>query len=585
MKEQIIETIKQAPAKCGVYIFRDAEGSVLYVGKAKNLRNRLRSYLSSNVPHKISVMLKKAESLEMITTDTELDAFILENNLIKTHRPPFNVMLKDDKNYPYIRIALSDPYPYIEITRKVEKDGSKYYGPYVPAWAVRETIKVLTQSFPIRRCKRDLTKSRQKRPCLNYQMGKCLGPCCGMVERTTYMETVEELIRVMEGEGNSIVERLTREMEEAAERLEFERAARLRDRIFSIKRIMERQRVLLQEKADMDAIGIAHRMDTVCLSVIFIRKGMVVGEKPFIFEGATKQEALEALFRDFYRNSPSNPPQILVPEPIDPQWEKLLNIKIALPYNSETSNVLNFAASKAAERIEEFLREKREAEEILEEAQRLLKLKKPPTRIEGYDISNIMGKEAVGSMVVFEHGKPAKSQYRRFKIKQVSGIDDYAMHEEVIRRRINHGEWKRPDLILVDGGPGQLKRVHRVIEEAGWETEVIAISKGNDRDHIWTTEGEIHIPKGHPVYHLLQRIRDESHRFALSYHKRLRSRSFLEGELEQIKGVGPARRVRILNYLAEIHPRIPTPEELAKHCNIPKSLAEDVIAKLQEIWR
>lgn len=231
--------------------------------------------------------------MKFFTTDTELNAFILENNLIKTHKPPFNVMLRDDKNYPYIKVVITDPYPYIEITRKVERDGCKYYGPYVPTWAVRETLKTLTESFPIRRCKVDLTKAKQNRPCLNHQIGKCLGPCAGLVSREEYLKVVEDLIRVMEGEGKQIIEKLKQEMEEAAENLEFERAARLRDRIFSLERIMERQKMLLQEKIDLDVLGITCKEEVCSIAVIFVRKGMVVGEKAFQFEEATKDEALE----------------------------------------------------------------------------------------------------------------------------------------------------------------------------------------------------------------------------------------------------------------------------------------------------
>ncbi len=576
MTETIAEKIREAPDKSGVYLFKDKEGNVLYVGKAKNLRNRLRSYLSSKVPHKISVMLKKAWDLEVMTTDSELNAFILENNLIKTHKPPFNVMLKDDKTYPYIRIAMKDPFPFIEITRRVQRDGSIYYGPYVPAWAVRETIKVLTQSFPIRRCKRDLTKTKQNRPCLNHQMGKCLGPCCGNVSREEYMEVVKELIELMEGRGSSIVDRLEKEMMEAADNLEFEKAAKLRDRIFSIRKIMERQKMLLEEKLDMDVIGEAAERETVCLCVIFVRKGMVVGEKPFIFDDAQVEEAIEALFREFYLEAQERPPVILTRCRSSIEWEDVLNIKVKAPWNRQTEEIVAFAREKAQEELRRHLEKKREAEELMEEAVRVLGLKRPPLRIEGYDISNLQGREATGSMVVFELGKPAKSQYRRFKIRYIQGPDDYAMHEEVMRRRLSHTEWKRPDLILIDGGPGQLKRVASVVQDAGWDVDILAISKGEDRDHIWSLKGEIELPSSHPVYHLLQRVRDESHRFALSHHRRLRSKRMLEGLLDGIEGVGPARKLKILQAIS-LRDEIPPAHVLAKECNIPLRIAQEVV--------
>ena len=584
MNETIIQKIEEAPQSPGVYMFKDEEGNVLYVGKAKNLRNRLRSYLSSNVPHKISVMLKKAQELEIITTDTELNAFILENNLIKTHKPPYNVMLKDDKTYPYIKLALKDPFPYLEITRRVEKDGSMYFGPYVPAWAVRETLKTLTQSFPIRRCKRDLTKVKGQRPCLNHQLKKCLAPCSGEVSRDEYMEVVNELISLMEGEGAKIIEKLKREMHQAAENLEFERAAKIRDRIFAIEKILERQKVLLEDKLDLDAVGVATRDDFTAFCVLFIRKGMVVGEKDFVFEESSVEEAFNALLREFYLDSLNNPPLIITDVEVDPSWTKILNIQIEKPTSRHFLDVVYFANTKAKEHLENYLCEKRESEEVLEEAKRMLKLKKAPIRIEGYDISNLFGKEAVGSMVVFEHGRPAKSQYRRFKIRWVEGIDDYGMHREVMRRRISHNEWKRPDLILIDGGLGQLNKIVEVLEEAGWECDVLAISKGDARDHIWSREGEINIPQNHPVYFLLQRVRDESHRFALAYHRKLREKELFETTLDSIDGIGPVRKARILNLLAQTHPQLPKMEDLVQTCGVPPKIAREVARLLEEYY-
>ncbi len=585
MNEAVVEAIKSAPDKPGVYVFKDEEGNPLYVGKARSLKNRLRSYLSCHVPHKISVMLTKACELDIFTTDTELDAFILENNLIKTYRPPFNVMLRDDKNYPYIRIVTTDPYPYIEIIRKVERDGCRYYGPYVPTWAVRETLKTLTESFPIRRCKTDLTKIRQKRPCLNHQLGKCLAPCCGEVSREEYLEVVNDLIRVMEGEGDSIIEKLTKKMNEAAENLEFERAARFRDRIFSIKRILERQRMLLHEKINMDVMGVAQQEDTVCVAVVFIRKGMVIGEKEFVFEEASKEEAIDAFLREFYGSDRENSSLLLTSEFVPEHWSAVLGVEVVKPKNSQHSQVIDFAESKAQEHLKEFLEQKRTQTEVLHQAKVMLGLSRIPLRIEGYDISNIQGQEAVGSMVVFEMGKPTKFQYRRFRIKGVFHPDDYSMHEEVMKRRVRHLDWRKPDLILIDGGMGQLNRVVKVLEEVGWDMDVLAISKDRDRDHIWNTDGEISIPKDHPVYHLLQRVRDESHRFALSYHRRLRRKRTLEGVIEGINGIGPVRKTRILKFIAENPEYIYDPKEMAKSCGIPIKVAEKVVELLKEYYQ
>ena len=339
---------------------------------------------------------------------------------------------------------------------------------------------------------------------------------------------------------------------------------------------MERQKVLLEQKVDLDVLGFAKEGGVICLCLVFVRNGMVVGEKPFFFEEAEPEEAFEALVREFYMEDREKVP-ILSAAPVPLLLKQTLEF---IEPDANYKNVLVFAQIKAREHLTEYLEGRRSRRRLLEEARVLLGLRRLPFRIEGYDISNIQGEEAVGSMVVFEDGEPAKSEYRRFRIKCVEGPNDYAMHQEVIRRRIAHSEWRRPDLILIDGGVGQLNSVLEVIREARWDVDVLAISKGEDRDYIWGPSGALDVPKGHPVYHLLQRVRDESHRFAVSYHRRLRAKASFEG-IEAIKGIGPKRRERILKFLAE-HPDVEDPEELAKGCGIPVRLASEVLRILRE---
>ncbi|NPA15382.1 MAG: excinuclease ABC subunit UvrC [Deferribacteres bacterium] len=586
MKEFLKEEIRKSPASPGVYLFKDGEGRILYVGKAKNLSHRLKSYLSNNLPYKTKKMLELAEHVEVITTDSELDAFILESNLIKTHQPPFNVLLKDDKHYPYIRIDVSDPFPYLEITRRVKNDHALYYGPYVPTWAVRETLKVVTQAFPIRRCTQNLAKSRSKRPCLNFQIKRCLAPCSGNVTREEYRKIVDKVVELLEGKGEELIKRLEEEMYAASERLEFEKAARLRDQIFSVKKILERQKSLLTEKIDMDVLATECSGNQTALTVLFVRKGMLIGEKIHLFNTSNREEALDAIFREYYLDAPQLPDVIMT---YDVEriltWIRLLSekkrVEARTPWTPQLEELLELAGKKARERLEESTKRRKNTEKLLDEAKRLLGLKKTPHRIEGYDISNTYGKEAVGSMVVFIDGEPSKSDYRRFKIKQVKEVNDYAMHREVLRRRFQHREWELPELVVIDGGYGHLHAAEEVLKEMGIEADVIAISKGEKGDEIWSKGGKIPLNLWHPVMHLIQRVRDESHRFAVSYHRRLRSRESFSSLLESIPGVGVKRKERIMKEVSSLEElKRMSPEELSSKCGIPLNIAEKILENL-----
>ncbi len=587
MKDFLKEEIKKSPDSPGVYIFRDKDGRVLYVGKAKNLSHRLKSYLSDYLSHKIRKMLDMATSIEIITTDSELDAFILESNLIKTYQPPFNVLLKDDKHYPYIRLDVKDPFPYLEIVRRIKNDGALYYGPYVPTWAVRETLKVITQSFPIRRCRQDLTKSKSKRPCLNFQIKRCLAPCAGKITQEEYRKIVDKVVEILEGRGEYLIEKLEKEMFEASERLEFEKAARLRDQIFSIKRILERQKVLLSERIDMDVLALEKEKEKIALAVLFVRKGMLIGEKVYLLDTQEEEEVFATLLREYYLEVGVVPDVILTDRTeIVSKWLPLIlkkkETKIKAPWNTQLKELFRFAKKKAKEKLIESIEKQKSTEFLLRQVQEFLGLKKLPYRIEGYDISSLYGGEAVGSMVVFVNGEPLKSEYRRFKIRNVQGIDDYAMQREVLKRRFEHSEWDWPDLIVMDGGYGHVRSAMKVVEEMGIDVDVVSISKGEKEDELWNINGKINVSPHHPVMHLIQRVRDESHRFAVSYHKKLRKKESFASFLDSIPGVGIRRKEKIMRNVKSFEElSTMSPEELSLKCGIPLYVAKQILENLK----
>ena len=558
-RRELVAAIEEAPSTTGVYVFKDSQGRILYVGKAKSLRSRLRSYLNlRHLTPKIRHMVSRAVKVEWMETASELEAFILESNLIKAHRPPYNVMLKDDKRYPYLRLALSEAYPYLELVRRPQKDGSLYYGPYVPAWAVRETMSLLSQIFPLRRCRGPLKK--QSRPCLNFQMGRCLGPCARPVDHEEYADLVEGVRRVLEGKGREVLEELQKRMEALAGELRFEEAARVRDQIFALQRIMERQRVLLTGEKDLDFI-LWEGDGRFYLFLLMVRRGMLLGEKGFVLEAG---DGLEAFFREFYGRGREIPPRIVL-VPSHPAkgtlQEWLTHLKgekvLVTMGRGEERVLLSLAREKLVQFKEEWGARRREMEDLLVDLSRLLRLSQVPRRIEAYDVSNLVGREAVGSMVTFVDGEPAKEDYRHFTIRTVEGIDDYAMMREVLRRRLEHGEWELPQLVLIDGGRGHVEAAREVLEDKGVEgVEVRSLAKerGERFERIYfpgETEPLVLEPSS-PVTHFLQRIRDEAHRFGITHHRRKRGKERLTSLLEQIPGVGPVRRRRLLQVFGSL---------------------------------
>ena len=581
---RLVASIEGAPVTTGVYIFKDAQGRVLYVGKAKDLRSRLKSYLQLNhITPKIRHMVSRAVMVEWMETASDLEAFILESNLIKARRPPYNVMLKDDKRYPYLCLVLSDPYPYLELVRRPRDDGSLYYGPYVPAWAVRETMGLINKIFPLRQCRGPLKK--RVRPCLNFQMGRCLGPCAHPIDQGEYASLVKGVRRVLDGKGQEVLKELEARMESFSQGLRFEDAARVRDQIFALKRIMERQRVLLPRERDLDFIVWREEGGSLYLFLLVVRRGMLLGEKGFALE---PQEGMEAFFREYYRGKEIPSKVVLVPPhtaKADLQgWLTHLGGKrIRITQGRGEERIL---LSLAWEKLEQFMEECRvlreRAKALLEDLARLLCLCQVPRRIETYDVSNLTGREAVGSMVTFLDGEPAREGYRHFTIRTVEGIDDYAMMGETLARRLNHREWELPQLMVIDGGKGHLETALRVLKEKDVEgVEVRALAKEREQrfERVYfpgETEPLVLEPSS-PVTHLLQRMRDEAHRFGISHHRRLRKKGQLSSLLEEIPGVGPRRRERLLKTFGSVEAVAKaSEEELSSLRGVTPSLAQRI---------
>ncbi len=611
--QQQLDTL---PTKPGVYLMKDAEGNVIYVGKTVNLRNRVRSYFhaSARKSPKVGRLAANVADLDFIITDTELEALILECNLIKKHRPHYNVRLKDDKRYPYIKITWQEDYPRIYIVRRMVRDGARYYGPFTASWAVSRTLELLRKMFPYLTCKRNIT-GQDERACLYYHIGRCAGPCIGAISKEEYRAMMERICLFLEGKTDEILIDLRAQMSKAAEKLDFEKAATLRDQIRAVERVVEHQKVVSGELEDQDVVAFARQDGDACVQVFFIRQGKLIGREYFVLEGTADEEAEEIMtsfLKQFYDEAAQVPPEILLPQDtheamIIQSWLKSkrgADVVLRVPGPGIGQELVEMAAANAAETLAhlraQWMIDEAKHVEALTELQEHLGLLEPPTRIECYDISNIQGAAATGSMVVFVKGVPRKSDYRRFRIKSVEGADDYAMLQEVLRRRFRRmqenserdserdGErsesgsaWALvPDLIIVDGGKGQLNAALEVLEEYGLEERpIVGLAKKREEVFAPDQSEPIILPADSPGLFLVQRIRDEAHRFAIEYHRKLRDKASLSSILEEVPGIGPKRRKALLKRFTSIEAlRGASVEELTSVKGITRELAE----RLQE---
>jgi excinuclease ABC subunit C len=596
---------------------KDETGNILYVGKAVNLRHRVRSYFqeSTNVSQKTTEMIRQVDDIEWIVVGSELEALILEMNLIKRHRPKYNVHLKDDKRYPYIKVHWADPFPKVTVTRRLSDDGSRYFGPYTSAWAVHQTLDVLRKIFPYLTCDRVIT-GQDSRACLYHDIKLCVAPCIGIVDQGFYRAMIKDLCRFLRGQSDSVVERLEAEMARASERMEFERAAAFRDQLIAIEKVVEGQKVISQEKIDSDVIAFARDEQDACVQVFFIRRGKLIGREFFVLEGTQKAgeaELVEAFVKQFYSSATYIPQRVLLPMEIEEARiiETWLHgrrggkkVQILVPRRGAKKDLIRMATENATETLIS-LRARWEADRskhvtALAELQSSLELSGPPNRIECYDISNLQGTAAAGSMVVFEQGAPSKRLYRKFSIKTVSGQDDFASMQEVLSRRFRR--WKvsneqaetpggkpdpafgfLPDLLIVDGGKGQLGKAFQVLEDHGLEgrVPVVGLAKGHEEVYRVGKRDPVILPRRSEGLYLIQRIRDEAHRFALKQHRSQRRRIGLASNLDKIAGIGPQRRKALIRVFGDLEGiRKAKVEDLMAIPGINRGLAERVKAEL-----
>jgi len=593
----------------------DVDGDVIYIGKTVDLRNRVRSYFhaSAQAHPKTRALVSEIDDLEFIVTDSELEALILEANLIKKHRPRYNVRFKDDKRYPYIKVGLSDPYPKVTITRRIEQDGSRYFGPYTSSGAVHETLDLLRKSFPYLTCNRDIT-GEDDRPCLYYEIKRCLGPCIGAVSQSGYRAMIRGLIQFLEGHGEEVIAGLQDRMESAAEDWEFEQAASLRDQLRAVKSVVRKQKVVSVAGADQDVIAFARQEDDACVQVFFIRGGKLLGREYFVLEGTREEDdrqVMTAFLKQFYEEAAYVPPEVLLPEQIDEaliieRWLKRKRgekVTLRVPRRGKKKELVKMAAENAAETLAalrvQWQADAHKQEQALAELEEALDLPRSPSRIECYDISTTQGAETTGSMVVFVQGVPRKSYYRRFTIRDVEGQDDYASMREMLERRFRRWEiaqseemlgtrntkgWaKLPDLLLVDGGKGQLTVAAEVLTSFDLlnEVPVAALAKKHEEIYLPDQPKPVLLPRRSQGLFLVQRVRDEAHRFAVRHHRQRRRKVGLTSRLESIPGVGPARRKALLKTFGSIEAiRAASLEELEAVPRLPRSVAEAIKNKL-----
>ncbi|MDD5370472.1 MAG: excinuclease ABC subunit UvrC [Anaerolineaceae bacterium] len=574
----IIDTL---PTRPGCYIMKNQAGDIIYVGKAINLRNRVRSYFhSGNGDFKTHQLVRNIAHIEWIVVGSELEALILEMNLIKKHRPRYNIRLKDDKRYPYIKVHWADPFPKVTVTRQMVDDGSRYFGPYTSVWAVHQTLDVLRRIFPYLTCDREIT-GKDARPCLYYDIKLCSGPCIGAVMKKQYRQMIDDLCEFLDGHTGPIVNRLKTEMGEAAELLQFERAAAIRNQIQAIDQVVEKQKVISSDQVDSDVIAMARADGEACVQIFFIRSGKLIGREYFILEGAedaADSEVVAQFISQFYSEAATVPPQVLLPNHVEEaqiiqQWLRTRRggekVEILVPNQGISAELVQMAAENASETLGA-LRAQWQADTnrqsgALAELQQALGLATPPNRIECYDISNTQGTASVGSMVVFEQGVPAKKHYRRFNIQSVNGPDDFASMEEVLTRRLRRWQATQespntpgakvdesfarlPDLLIVDGGKGQLGRAVTVLERYGLMDKVAVVGLAKQQEEIFFPykPQSLVLPRHSQALYLVQRVRDEAHRFAITAHRNRRSKIGLASRLDVIPGIGPTRRKALL---------------------------------------
>lgn len=593
----IQEHLKKLPSEPGVYLMKDKYDHIIYVGKAISLKNRVRQYFQSSKNHtsKVKSMVKNIYKFEYIITDSELEALILECNLIKRYRPKYNVVLRDDKTYPYIKVTTNEDYPRILKVRRVLKDKAKYFGPYTNITAVNDTLELISSTYPIRSCKIDIDKAikNKTRPCLNLHINKCLGPCTGNVSKEEYGKMIEEIIMCLSGKEEKLMELLKEKMNESSMNFRFEEAAVYRDKIKSLEEMIQKQKIdATVSDLNQDVVAMARAHNEACVQVFFIRNGKIVGREHFILEGvmdSPRASILSSFVKQFYNEQEYIPKELIIEDEIEDssileEWlssKKGQKVTIRVPQKGEKKSLVEMVRKNAVEYLEKFSdMNKRKYEKsigALEELKQILNLEKLPIRIEAYDISNIQGVDSIGSMVVYTNAKKDKKEYRRYKIKTVIGPNDYDSMAEIVDRRLKHGNL--PALILLDGGKGQVSAVKKVLELNDVDIPLWGMYK--DDKHrtkgLICKEKEIELDKTTNLYRFIASIQEEVHNYAITYHRSLRNKALTKSILDDIQGIGEKRKKSLLNHFKDVDAiKKATMEELLEVDGMNKSIADNV---------
>lgn len=593
----IQEQLKKLPGEPGVYLMKDENDKIIYVGKAISLKNRVRQYFQSSKNHssKVKSMVKNIKSFEYIITDSELEALILECNLIKKYRPKYNVLLRDDKTYPYIKVTINEDYPRVLKVRKVLRDKAKYFGPYTNVEAVNDTLEVIRNIYPIRTCNVDIDRAikNNMRPCLNLHIKRCVGPCTGNVSKEEYNKMIEEIILFLSGKEEKLIEILKEKMNKCSMEFNFEEAAIYRDKILNLQEMMQKQKIdVSTDDVNQDIIAMAYNDEEACVQSFFIRHGKIVGREHFILEGtkdSTKESILGSFVKQFYMNAEYIPKEIIIESEIEDQVvmeEWLSNIKgkkvsIRVPQKGDKKSLISMVKKNAMEYLEKFSnlnkRKYERSEGALIELAEVLGLEEPPRRIESYDISNIQGVDSIGVMVVFTNGLKDKKEYRRYKIKTVEGPNDYDSMAEILERRLQKGDFA--DLILLDGGKGQVSAVQKVFDKYGIDIPLWGMYK--DDKHrtkgLISATKEFELDKTSNLYRFVASIQEEVHNYAITYHRSLRNKSLTKSSLDDIPGVGEKRKKALLSNFKSIEDiKNASVEELSQVEGLNKSVAENI---------
>ncbi len=615
MTPELEATLKRLPDRPGVYLMRDTRGDVLYVGKAQSLRNRVRSYWQKQAPageiHRIRSVIDRVADVEVTETDSVSEALLLEANLIKRFKPRFNVRLKDDKSYPYIKVTLGDDFPRVERTRKLVNDGSRYFGPYASASSVDESMNLVRRLFPFRTCTIEIKEGERalQRPCLLYHIKRCQGPCIEAISKDDYRADIEQVELFLEGRQETLVKALQVEMSAASQREDYERAAQHRDKIRAIERTMESQKMAAFARTELDMIGMARQDNQAAMTLFVIRDGKMIGRDVYLLDAAhdaTDDEVLASFLEQYYARATSIPREVYVPAAVGEgsTIQGFLTEKrggpvhLRVPQRGEKRSLMELATRNAADTLAReharWLADQGKTLAALEQLAEALGLPGPPLRIECYDISNFQGSESVGSMVVFEDGKPRSGEYRRFRIKSVQGPNDFASHQEVLRRRFRvtrsgdegseeERRWAMPDLVIVDGGKGQVSAAKAVLDEVGLHDLPLAgLAKEREELFLPGRSDPIVLPSTSSALYLVQRLRDEAHRFAITYHRSLRDKRTVRSAFDDLPGVGPKRKRELLKVFGSIKRVREAPiEQIAAVPGISRALAARIKATLE----